>query len=196
VPSCELTRLHRSLLHGLCIGTRWKDRAGFKPNDFLWNHPDVIPGGHPRIGVYPAYLREAARLSGPPLSPRRGLGPAPNGVDSLEICFARRGKSDRTAALQLALDQARQTYEQTWGVRSKTTVNLRASSPRENGGLQAVDYFLWALQRLYEKGEDRFWEVVRPQAKLVYDMDDTRTAAHGVYYTASSPLILAARAKK
>ena len=49
---------------------------------------------------------------------------------------------------------------------------------------------------LYEKGEDRFWEVVRPQAKLVYDMDDTRTATHGDYYTPSNPLTLAARAKK
>ena len=116
--------------------------------------------------------------------------------DHFEICFARRGKSDRTAALQLALDQARQTYEQTWGVRTKTTIHIRASTPRDSGGLQAVDYFLWALQRLYEKGEDRFWEVVRPQGKVVYDMDDTRTAAHGSYYTPSNPLTLAARAKK
>ena len=116
--------------------------------------------------------------------------------DHFEICFARRGKSDRTAALQLALDQARQTYEQTWGVRSQTTINIRASRPQECGGLQAVDYFLWALQRLYEKGEDRFWAVVRPHAKLVYDMDDIRTAPHGVYYTPSNPLALAARAKK
>jgi hypothetical protein len=38
-----------------------------------------------------------------------------------------------------------------------------------------------------DEAGDRFWEVVRPQAKLVYDMDDTRAAAHGVYYTASQP---------
>jgi hypothetical protein len=38
--------------------------------------------------------------------------------------------------------------------------------------------------------------VVRLQAKLVYDMDDTRTAPHGVYYTPDNPLTLAARAKK
>ena len=116
--------------------------------------------------------------------------------DHFEICFGKRGKSDRTVALQLALDPARRTYEQTWGVSTHTRIRIRASTLRQSGGLQAVDYFLWALQRLYERGDDRFWEVVRPQAKLVYDMDDTRTAAHGVYYTTSRPLTSAARAKK
>ncbi len=116
--------------------------------------------------------------------------------DHFEICFAKRGTSDRTAALELALDQARRTYEQTWGVQSKTTVRIWASTPRQNAGLQAVDYFLWALQRLYERQEDRFWEVVRHQAKLVYDMDDTRTDAFGVYYTLAKPLTLEVCAKK
>lgn len=38
--------------------------------------------------------------------------------DHFEVCFAKRGTSDRTAALELALDQARRTYEQTWGCRA------------------------------------------------------------------------------
>jgi hypothetical protein len=41
-----------------------------------------------------------------------------------------------------------------------------------------------------------FWEVVRHQARLVYDMDDTRKDAFGVYYTLTKPLTLEARAKK
>ena len=72
----------------------------------------------------------------------------------------------------------------------------RASTPRRSGGLQAVDYFLWALQRLYEQGEDRYWETVRPRVKVVYDRDDTRTTSYGVIYTPAKPLTLAARAKK
>ena len=116
--------------------------------------------------------------------------------DHFEICFARRGKSARTEALKLALDQARRTYERDMGVRCDVSIAVRASTPRECGGLQAVDYFLWALQRLYEQGEDRYWETVRPRVKVVYDRDDTRTASYGVYYTAEKPLTLAARAKK
>ena len=116
--------------------------------------------------------------------------------DHFEICFARRGKSDRTEALKLALDQARRTYERDMGVRCNVSISVHASTPRECGALQAVDYFLWALQRLYEQGEDRYWETVRPRAKVVYDRDDTRTTSYGVYYTQEKPLTLAARAKK
>lgn len=116
--------------------------------------------------------------------------------DHFEVLFAKRGKRDRTAALMLALEQAREFYERDWGVSSHTTVAVDGKISRESAGLQAVDYFLWALQRLYERDEDRFWESVWPKVKLVYDIDDTRSAPFGVYYTANKPLTLAARAKK
>jgi len=116
--------------------------------------------------------------------------------DHFEILFARRGKSDRTAALKLALENARRTYERDFGVASRATVGVKAAYSRESAGLQAADYFLWALQRLYEREEDRFWESVREKARLVYDVDDTREAPYGRYYTAEKPLTLTARAKK
>ena len=93
----------------------------------------------------------------------------------------------------LALDQARRTYERDMGVPSRVSITIRATSPRHSGGLQAVDYFLWALQRLYERDEDRYWETIRSRAKVVYDRDDTRTAPYGVYYTPEKPLTRAAR---
>ena len=116
--------------------------------------------------------------------------------DHFEICFARRGKTDRTESLELALDQARRTNESDMGIKTRTTINIHAASPVEKAGLQAADYFLWALQRLYEKDEDRYWETVRHRAFVVYDMDDKRSTSYGVYYTAAKPLTLAARAKK
>ena len=58
--------------------------------------------------------------------------------------------------------------------------------------LQAVDYLLWALQRLYERREDRYLQYVWPLVRLVHDVDDTRTAQYGVYYTQKKPLTVAA----
>jgi hypothetical protein len=113
-----------------------------------------------------------------------------------EICFAKRGKSDRTEALYLALDQARQKYESNLQVRCNTTINIQARLSKERAGLQAADYFLWALQRLYEKNEDRFWASIEAKVKWIYDRDDTREKPFGKYYTPQNPLTLENRAKK
>ena len=82
------------------------------------------------------------------------------------------------------------------GVPTRVSIAIQASTPRRHGGLQAVDYFLWALQRLYEQNEDRYRETIRSRVKVVYDRDDIRTASYGVYYTPEAPLTLCARAKK
>jgi hypothetical protein len=55
-----------------------------------------------------------------------------------------------------------------------------------------VDYFLWMLQRFYERREDRYLEFLWPQFSLVHDLDDTRQNAYGVYYTQKKPLTSAA----
>ena len=112
------------------------------------------------------------------------------------IHFARRGKSDRTEALEKALEAARNEFRKRWGIAGTAPIEIVPSNPPDVAGLQAVDYFLWALQRFYERGEDRFVNLIWPQTKLVLDVDDTRSTPYGVYYTQSKPLTLDARAKK
>lgn len=67
-------------------------------------------------------------------------------------------------------------------------LNISAAIPKEHAGLQAVDYFLWALQRLYERGENRYLVYLWEAFGLVHDIDDTRKTKHGVYYTQNKPL--------
>jgi hypothetical protein len=117
-------------------------------------------------------------------------------ADHFELTFASRGKRNRTAALRVALQKAEQIYEQNFGVKPKHTVNVVSSNPRQHAGLQAVDYFVWALQRFYEKGEDRFWRFVWPKVRVVHDLDDMREHSFGTIYTSQKPLTLEARAKK
>jgi hypothetical protein len=117
-------------------------------------------------------------------------------ADHFELVFATRGNKNRTAALRAALQKAEQIYEQNFGVKPNHTVNVISGSPKQYIGLQAVDYFLWALQRFYEKNEDRFWRFVWPKVRVVYDMDDTREHSFGTIYSQQKPLTLDARAKK
>ena len=62
-------------------------------------------------------------------------------------------------------------------------------------GLQAVDYFLWALQRFYEGGEERFLELIWPRVGVVIDLDGSKNA-QPIYYTQDSPLRSTTRAKR
>ena len=108
------------------------------------------------------------------------------------ICFARRGRSDRTEALKLALEQARERFYQKWGIKSESVIQVVVGRPEECAGLQAVDYFLWALQRFYERREERYLRYLWPAFRLVHDVDDTRRARYGEYYSQKKPLTLAA----
>ncbi len=108
--------------------------------------------------------------------------------DSYVIRFSRRGNRARTEALQHAIEQARSNIRLSWGIEAASPIEIMAAKPAAAGGLQAVDYFLWALQRLYERNEERYWEFVAAKASLVHDVDDTRANAYGVYYTKKNPL--------
>lgn len=112
--------------------------------------------------------------------------------DAYRICFARRGRSDRTEALRKALETARQRFGAQWGIASNAPIHVAPATPPESPGLQAADYFLWALQRLYERKEDRYVELLWPAFRMVHDLDDTRQARYGVYYSQKKPLTLAA----
>jgi hypothetical protein len=105
-----------------------------------------------------------------------------------QVCFATRGKSDRTAALRLALQAARRRFQRDSGIRTDAPVEVEARPAWRSAGLQAADYFLWSLQRLFERREPRYLEYLWPAFGLVHDVDDRRGNAYGVYYTQRNPL--------
>ncbi len=53
-----------------------------------------------------------------------------------------------------------------------------------------IDYYLWALQRMYERGEARFFELLRPAYRLIMDLDDDRHKPYGEWYSDQNPLTL------
>jgi len=109
-----------------------------------------------------------------------------------EVCFSKRWKKDRTEALFQALQAAQRRFARQWGKQISSTIAVLPQTSQESGGLQAVDYFLWSLQRFYERKEDRYLNLLWPSFGMVHDLDDTRKNPYGVYYTRKKPLTLAA----
>ena len=115
--------------------------------------------------------------------------------DGYTIYFARRGNKDRTAALQKALEVARNNFRRSWKIATNAPIEVVPCNTAGFGGLQAADYFLWAVQRFYERNEERFLQFIWPSVSLIYDIDDIRKNEYGEYYTQRNPLSLDARAK-
>ncbi|MDQ1257990.1 MAG: hypothetical protein QG656_2598 [Candidatus Hydrogenedentes bacterium] len=104
------------------------------------------------------------------------------------VFFARRGKTNRTHVLQAAMETVRDRFCKDMGIAPASILEVNAIWPHEHIGLQAVDYFLWALQRLYNKEEERFIHAVWDKVSLVIDVDDTRKKGYGEYYSRRHPI--------
>jgi hypothetical protein len=108
-------------------------------------------------------------------------------VDMCNVTFAQRGRSDRTRAFQTALETARGRFEAKWQRKVDSAVNVVVSTPAKTIPLQAADYALWALQRFYDLGEDRYLQLLWQKVSLIHAVDERERNAWGTYYTKKKP---------
>lgn len=106
--------------------------------------------------------------------------------DHYQICFARRGKSDRTKVLQQELTKAKQKFLSERDLEHDSILQITPRFPWQSPCLQLVDYCLWALQRCYEKHESRFLQAIWPKVSLIIDADDPNGKSYGTYLTRKS----------
>jgi hypothetical protein len=124
-------------------------------------------------------------------------------ADRYELCIAKRGNKNRNASLLQALEHAERDFERTFGFSRGgiSAWSLSISNPETTVCLQAVDYFLWALQRFYEPqihpttGEvthqERFFNALWGQVAEIHDIH--YGPSQGTFFTKVNPLTLEAR---
>lgn len=105
---------------------------------------------------------------------------------AFEVIFASRGKA-RTQALREQLLKAQARSRKAAGTYPEAIIRVRAMPAHQSAGLQVADYCLWALQRLFTKGEDRFLSLIWPKVALIVDADDISEKAYGTYRTRKRP---------
>jgi hypothetical protein len=103
-------------------------------------------------------------------------------ADEYHVWIAKRGQRDRNEALLAALAHAEEDFVSKFGFSrgGADAWKLQISNPKLAPCLQAVDYFLWALQRFYEPRthpetgeilrEDRFLNLLWPQMGEIHDL--------------------------
>jgi hypothetical protein len=113
---------------------------------------------------------------------------------AFDVIFARRGKA-RTEALRTHLLKAQEKSRKATGTYANAPIQVRAVPAHQHAGLQVADYCLWALQRLFTKGEDRFLSLIWPKVGLIVDADDTSEKPYGTYHTRKRPPLDAQKIK-
>lgn len=111
-------------------------------------------------------------------------------ADENQIVFARRGKTDRFKALEAAIGRAKKNFENRWKKGIDRPTHIHSATPSQVAGLQVIDYYLWALQRMFERGEDRYFLLLAKNFRFIMDLDDTRNKDYGEWYSDSNPLSL------
>jgi hypothetical protein len=110
-------------------------------------------------------------------------------AERTHIVFAQRGKSTRNMTLAVAIERAKAQFELKSEQRVSRPTSISSNEPSEVVGLQVVDYYLWALQRLLERGEERYVNFLGPAYRLIIDRDDTRRSIHGEHYSVVADLV-------
>jgi len=103
------------------------------------------------------------------------------------IYFAKRGSRARQKPLTDAVRTAARNFQVQYAAAEKTDVTVECQSPVGEPCLQAADYFLWAVQRLFLRGEDRFFKAIEDQVEFVWDLYDTERYPANIY-TSKNPL--------
>lgn len=105
------------------------------------------------------------------------------------IYFAKRGSRDRQEPLVDAIRDAITRFEQKWKTKIKTGVSIEPQSPAGEPCLQIIDYMNWAIQRMFIRREDRYFNFVREKVSLLVDVYDSKNYPR-TYYTRKNPFEL------
>ncbi|MCC5612827.1 DUF3800 domain-containing protein [Nostoc sp. CHAB 5834] len=127
------------------------------------------------------------------------------------LTISQRGKTTRNTTLELALQAARRRYVMSQNMKNnkraakkilygfgemmlesdlKADVVFNIQTPHTDPLLNVADYFCWAVQRVLEKGEVRYYNYLRDKISLVVDLYDPK-AGRGKwsnYYKPGNPL--------
>lgn len=105
-----------------------------------------------------------------------------------KIYFSQRGKTFNEESLKSAIDKAKRNFYFTYKIPNAHQINVYSSQPQYHIGLQIIDYYLWALQRLYNFEDDSYFNLLKDDFKLIIDLDDKRNHQYGEYYSKYNPI--------
>lgn len=108
----------------------------------------------------------------------------------LVLNIANRGATTKNANLSLALEKAKERFGRGHDLKEICSIVVfNVQTPRTEPLLCVADYLCWAVQRVFERGEIRYYDFVKEKISVVvdlYDLDHYKNG--GNFYKESRPL--------
>lgn len=119
--------------------------------------------------------------------------------EKVVLNIAERGGSTKHQNLQLALEKSKERLAETRGRKDSNqtltrhdimaNVAFNVLYPTQEPLLNVADYFCWSVQRVFERGETRYYDYICNQVSLVIDVYDTENyKGWKNYYGPKNPL--------
>jgi hypothetical protein len=189
VPEVRHAVIRLLLRHQLKFSAVVKDKRALL--EHVQQRNNIDQGYRYRADGHELYDELSARLFG--LSGQVGT--------SREVTFAVRGSKPRTAALKAVLDRIDSDFHTDFGFAPHGHTAVHSGLPSQCAGLQSCDYMLWALQRFYERGEERYLAPMWRHFERVLDLgmpgergNQSASVLREVEFNEKHPLSLASRA--
>ncbi len=111
--------------------------------------------------------------------------------DKLVLKIAKRESSTANKNLDLSLNKALSRFNKKYPEKeTKTKVIFDVQNQYSEPLLNISDYFCWAVQRVFEKGETRYYNYLKDKISLVIDLYDSEKYKNSKnYYTIKNPLM-------
>ncbi len=108
----------------------------------------------------------------------------------LVLNIAERGSSTRAKVLEEAQTKAIGRAGKQWAAGElKSEVVFNVQTPLREPLLTVPDYFGWAVQRVFEKGQTRYYDYLRDKIRVVVDLyDSAKYEGNKNYYDRKNPL--------
>lgn len=104
--------------------------------------------------------------------------------------IAARGHTTRATTFNLGLKKAMERSSKKWGPSTLTShVVFDVQTPRTEALLNVADYICWSVQRVFEKGEVRYYDFLKDRILRVVDLYDfSRYNGQKNFYGPNNPL--------
>lgn len=109
--------------------------------------------------------------------------------EKLVINIAERGSSTGNKNLEDALSQAHARHGKRRSTKYSADIKFNVQKYSSEPILAIADYTLWTVQRVFERGETRFYDAIQSKLPLILDLYDTsKYVGYKNYYGPKNPL--------